>query len=100
MLLEPPLTVKLLPGVPLWRCLQMRGPPAKQAFAADGAPTKALEGFCKKNNVTLADITRAADAKGVEYVFANIKDAGRSAAEVGEVAGRLVATGPRLLVNV
>jgi glycyl-tRNA synthetase beta subunit len=29
--------------------LRLRGPPAKSAFGADGKPTKALEGFCKKN---------------------------------------------------
>lgn len=39
-------------------CVQLRGPPAKQAFAADGTPTKALEGFCKKNGVVVADVRR------------------------------------------
>lgn len=62
--------------------LQVRGPPAKSAFAADGSPTKALEGFCKKNNVQLSDISKEADAKGVEYVWATVRDAGRPASEV------------------
>lgn len=62
--------------------LQVRGPPAKQAFGADGKPTKALEGFCRKNGVDSASVTREADAKGVEYVYAVVRDAGRPAAEV------------------
>ncbi|GLC37301.1 hypothetical protein PLESTB_001138600 [Pleodorina starrii] len=61
---------------------KVRGPPAKQAFGADGSPTKALEGFCRKNGVDVTSVTREADAKGVEYVFAVVRDAGRAAAEV------------------
>lgn len=60
----------------------MRGPPTKAAFGTDGSPTKALEGFCKKNGVSPADVTRQTDAKGVEYVYAQIKEVGRPAAEV------------------
>lgn len=59
----------------------MRGPPASAAFSADGKPTKALEGFCRKNGVQVADVSREADAKGVEYVWVTVKDAGRTAAE-------------------
>lgn len=63
---------------------RLRGPPAKAAFGADGKPTKALEGFCKKNGVAVDSVTVEADpkAKGVEYCWVDIKDAGRSAAEV------------------
>mmetsp|Transcript_3453 Transcript_3453/g.7887 ORF Transcript_3453/g.7887 Transcript_3453/m.7887 type:complete len:1097 (-) Transcript_3453:1061-4351(-) len=61
---------------------EVRGPPTKAAFAADGSPTKALEGFCKKNGVAPGDVTKQADAKGVEYVFAKVKEVGRPAAEV------------------
>eukprot|EP00955_Chlamydomonas_euryale_P119004 366569-Chlamydomonas_euryale.AAC.41 len=35
---------------------RLRGPPAKAAFK-DGAPTKALEGFCRKNGVEAGDVT-------------------------------------------
>ncbi len=52
---------------------------SQAAFGKDGAPTKALEGFCKKNGVSAADVTREADNKGVEYVYAVVKDAGRTA---------------------
>lgn len=52
------------------------------AFGADGAPSKALEGFCRKNGVAPADVTREADEKGTEYVWAVVREKVRSAAEV------------------
>jgi hypothetical protein len=55
---------------------------AQAAFGQDGQPTKALIGFAAKNGVGAEDVTREADAKGVEYVFAIRKQAGRHAAEV------------------
>lgn len=60
----------------------MRGPPAKAAFDASGAPTKALEGFCRKAGVSPDAVVREADAKGVEYCWVEVKDAGKPAAEV------------------
>jgi glycyl-tRNA synthetase beta subunit len=60
----------------------VRGPPAKAAFDASGAPTKALEGFCRKAGVPVESVTREADAKGVEYCYVEVKDAGKSAVEV------------------
>jgi glycyl-tRNA synthetase beta subunit len=60
----------------------VRGPPAKAAFDAAGAPTKALEGFCRKAGVDVASVTREPDAKGVEYCYVEVKDAGKSAVEV------------------
>lgn len=62
--------------------LQVRGPPAKAAFDASGAPTKALEGFCRKNGVSADAVVREADAKGVEYCWVEVKDAGKPAAQV------------------
>ncbi len=66
---------------------QVRGPPAKAAFGADGSPTKALQGFCKKAGVDPSSVVVEADAKGVEYVWGPVSDAGRSAAEVGAGQG-------------
>ena len=48
----------------------MRGPAAAIAFDADGNPTKAAEGFARKNGVAAADLVRREDADGREYVFA------------------------------
>lgn len=52
------------------------------AFGTDGAPSKALAGFCAKNGVTPEETSIKADAKGVDYIWAIRKQAGRSAAEV------------------
>ncbi|GFH25586.1 uncharacterized protein HaLaN_23572, partial [Haematococcus lacustris] len=59
----------------------VRGPPWKQAFTASGQPSPALLGFCKKNGVDPAEVTKAADNKGVEYVYACVKEVGRPAAQ-------------------
>lgn len=48
----------------------LRGPSAKIAFDAEGNPTKAAEGFARKNGMTAADLVRREDADGTEYVFA------------------------------
>lgn len=47
-----------------------RGPSAKIAFDADGNPTKAAEGFARKNGLTAAELIRREDTDGTEYVFA------------------------------
>lgn len=60
----------------------VRGPPAKVAYDGAGAPTPALLGFCKKNGVTVEDCYAEADAKGVEYVWVEVRQEGRRAAEV------------------
>jgi glycyl-tRNA synthetase beta chain len=38
------------------REIEVKGPPRKAAYAADGSPTPALLGFLRKNNATPADI--------------------------------------------
>lgn len=52
------------------------------AFGADGAPSKALTGFCTKIGADPAAVEARADAKGVEYVWALRREPGRAAAEV------------------
>eukprot|EP00897_Mesotaenium_endlicherianum_P003927 jgi/Mesen1/3562/ME000199S02720 len=61
---------------------EVRGPPVGKAFDASGKPTKAAEGFCRKNGVASSDIFRKADEKGSEYIFANVASVGRAAAAV------------------
>ncbi|CAI5515942.1 unnamed protein product [Closterium sp. Naga37s-1] len=64
---------------------EVRGPPANKAFDKDGKPTKALEGFCKRNAVTAEAVTMRADDKGVEYVWASVSEESRPAwAVLGE----------------
>lgn len=48
----------------------MRGPSAKIAFDADGNPTKAAEGFARKNGIAASELVRRVEADGNEYVFA------------------------------
>ena len=57
-------------------------PDAQVAFGADGGPSKALEGFCRKNGVAAGDVTREADGKGTEYVWVTVQSKGCPAAEV------------------
>ena len=62
------------------------------AYDANGAPTKALTGFAAKNGVAAEGVRREADAKGVEYMWATRKQAGRAAAEVHSLAPPLRTT--------
>lgn len=48
----------------------VRGPKAAIAFDADGNPTRAAEGFARKNKTTADQLVRRVEADGNEYVFA------------------------------
>jgi glycyl-tRNA synthetase beta chain len=54
----------------------VKGPPKKSAFDADGNPTQALHGFLKKQNATLDDVLPSEDA----YVLIRKKITGRETA--------------------
>ncbi|MBR1830421.1 MAG: glycine--tRNA ligase subunit beta, partial [Atopobiaceae bacterium] len=60
----------------------LRGPKAQIAFDADGNPTKAAEGFARKNGITAAELVRRVEADGNEYVFAERSVASVSAVEL------------------
>ncbi|WP_258360255.1 glycine--tRNA ligase subunit beta [Moorella sulfitireducens (nom. illeg.)] len=63
------------------RVQEIKGPPLKAAFTADGQPTKAVLGFARNNGVEVGElVTRS--ISGGEYVFAVKKEAGRPAPEV------------------
>ena len=47
------------------------------AFGEGGAPSKALQGFCKKNSVTVDSVTVEGD-----YVWAEVQSGGQSSLEV------------------
>ncbi|MEQ9666760.1 glycine--tRNA ligase subunit beta [Coleofasciculus sp. G2-EDA-02] len=59
---------------------EVKGPPVKAAFK-DGKPTKAAEGFARKQEVTLDDLEIRETDKG-EFVFVVKKIIGRSAIEI------------------
>lgn len=72
------------------RSRSVRGPAAAAAFGADGAPTRAAEGFARAQGVAVADLVRREDA-GREFVFAELRAEGRPVDElVPDIAAGLV----------
>ncbi len=59
---------------------EVKGPPAKAAFR-DGEPTKAAEGFARKQGVDVKDLEVRPTPKG-DFVFVLKKTAGRKTAEI------------------
>ncbi|MEM1169170.1 MAG: glycine--tRNA ligase subunit beta [Cyanobacteria bacterium P01_H01_bin.35] len=59
---------------------EIKGPPAKAAFK-DGKPTKAAEGFIKKQGVELNDLEIRPTEKG-DFVFVNKKIQGKQTTEI------------------
>ncbi|XP_020113136.1 glycine--tRNA ligase, chloroplastic/mitochondrial 2-like isoform X3 [Ananas comosus] len=60
---------------------ELRGPPVAKAFDQEGKPTKAAEGFCRKNSVSVDQLYKKIEGK-TEYVFVRVKESARSAIEV------------------
>jgi glycyl-tRNA synthetase beta chain len=56
---------------------EVKGPPVKAAYDADGKPTQALNGFLKKNNATTDDVIAGGD-----YIRVRRTIKGRSAGEI------------------
>jgi glycyl-tRNA synthetase beta chain len=56
---------------------EVKGPPVKAAYDADGKPTQALNGFLKKNNATIDDVIAGGD-----YIRVRRTIKGRSAGEI------------------
>lgn len=75
---------------------QVVGPPARVAFDADGAPTKAAIGFAKRNGVAVAELTRTeVVGKKGEYVVCERQEPGRAASDVlPDVLYRIVSSVP------
>ncbi len=59
---------------------EIKGPPAQAAFK-DGQPTKAAEGFARKQGVELTDLEIRPTDKG-DFVFVSKKITGRTTAEI------------------
>jgi glycyl-tRNA synthetase beta chain len=59
---------------------EIKGPPAKAAFK-DGQPTKAAEGFARKQEVAVSDLEVRDTPKG-EFVFVRKQIAGRAITEI------------------
>lgn len=61
--------------------LEMTGPSAEKAYEADGKPSRALEGFLKSKNATVADIVMKETPRG-KFVMLQSKESGRSVAQL------------------
>jgi glycyl-tRNA synthetase len=73
------------------RELVVRGPPANRAYDAQGAPTRAAEGFARSRGVAVEDL-QVQDVDGGQYVVAVVQEPGRLAGEVlSEALADLVA---------
>ena len=57
---------------------ELKGPPKKSAYDAEGKPTQALHGFLKKQSATLDDVLESSD----EYVRIRKSIAGRATADI------------------
>jgi len=69
----------------------VKGPPADKAFDSNGKPTKAAQGFAKKNGVEDSAL-EVREVDGNKYVFAVVSKTGRPAPEVlSEALPKLVA---------
>ncbi len=72
------------------REIKIMGPPAKIGFDADGTPTKAAEGFAKRNGISVDQITVEETEKG-KYLCINKTEHGRPAIEIlAELLPRLL----------
>lgn len=63
------------------RSRRVRGPRFDAAFAPDGSPTRAAEGFARKHGVSPSELEREEDGDSV-YVAITVHETGRSAADV------------------
>ncbi|GER49379.1 glycine--tRNA ligase beta subunit [Striga asiatica] len=61
--------------------VEVRGPPASKAFDQQGNPTKASEGFCRRNGVPLSSLYRKIEGK-TEYVYVSAVEPSQLALEV------------------
>jgi glycyl-tRNA synthetase beta chain len=62
---------------------EMVGPPARVAFDDEGKPTKAAEGFAKRNGVALDQLRKGpAEGKKGEYLLCTRHESGKTSAEL------------------
>ena len=57
----------------------VKGPAARAAYDAAGAPTRAAQGFARARGVAVEELVVQDDEKGVPYVYVRTREAGQSA---------------------
>jgi glycyl-tRNA synthetase beta chain len=60
---------------------EIKGPPKKVAFDAEGNPTKAALGFARNQGIEVSELV-VKEIEGGEYLFATVRDEGRPAEEI------------------
>ncbi len=73
---------------------EMLGPYVNIALDANGAPTRALEGFAQKAGVEWSQLERTTDAKGERFVHRAVKPGAATASLLGEVLAEAIAGMP------
>ncbi|HUT21746.1 MAG TPA: glycine--tRNA ligase subunit beta, partial [Anaerolineae bacterium] len=69
----------------------IKGPPASQAYDADGQPTRAAQGFARSRGVAVEDL-QVRDVEGGQYVVAVVEEHGQPAGQVlSEALAELIA---------
>ncbi|KAI3796619.1 hypothetical protein L1987_39297 [Smallanthus sonchifolius] len=61
--------------------VEVRGPPVSKSFDNLGNPTKAAEGFCRRNSVPVDSLYRKTEGK-TEYVYVRVMESAQLALEV------------------
>nr|XP_043624366.1 glycine--tRNA ligase, chloroplastic/mitochondrial 2 isoform X2 [Erigeron canadensis] len=61
--------------------VEVRGPPVLKAFDNQGNPTKAAEGFCRRNSVPVDSMYKKTEGK-TEYVYVRVMESAQLALEV------------------
>ncbi|XP_076949144.1 glycine--tRNA ligase, chloroplastic/mitochondrial 2-like [Bidens hawaiensis] len=61
--------------------VEVKGPPASKAFDNLGNPTKAAEGFCRRNSVPVDSLYRKTEGK-TEYIYVRLMESAQLAVEV------------------
>ncbi|KAL4585928.1 hypothetical protein LXL04_010555 [Taraxacum kok-saghyz] len=61
--------------------VEVRGPPVAKAFDSQGNPTKAAEGFCRRNSVPVDSLYRKSEGK-TEYIYVRVMESAQLALEV------------------
>jgi glycyl-tRNA synthetase beta chain len=73
---------------------EVLGPYVNIALDANGAPTRALEGFAQKAGVAWSQLERVTDAKGPRFVHRAVKPGASTASLLREVLAEAVASMP------
>ncbi|MGY3266484.1 tetrameric-type glycyl-tRNA synthetase beta subunit [Lysobacter sp. HA35] len=73
---------------------EVLGPYLNVALDANGAPTRALEGFAQKAGVDWTQLERVTDNKGERFVYRAVKPGASTASLLGEILAEAVAGMP------